>query len=143
MKKPSRPKAEIEPIHVPELLSAAGMCNFLGVLSPPAPVPHLRKLVDSVDRVAREVLQGRVNDAPRWEGIQFLTDFSAHAELLLAELARQHETLVAILTRAERMNRSVVWLSAAIRNRAETKFPSRVPQLLGARFWRPVNRRES
>jgi hypothetical protein len=142
LKKPFPPKSDIEPIHVEELLSAAGMCNFLGVLSPAEPVPHLRKLVESVDRVAREALGQPLHGASQWEGIHYLTGFSAHAELLLAELARQHETLLAILTRAQKMNRSAARLKAAVRCRSDARFRPGVPQYFGMPPWRPVNRRE-
>ena len=41
VRKRCQPKPEIEPIHVDELLGAAGMSGFLGVLEPPTDVPHL------------------------------------------------------------------------------------------------------
>jgi hypothetical protein len=44
-RKHSPRRAEVEPIHVDELLGAAGMNGFLGVLDPPEAVPHLRVLV--------------------------------------------------------------------------------------------------
>ena len=138
MKKPFRPKSEIKPIHVEELLSAAGMSHFLGVLSSPEPVPHLRRLVESVDRVAREALQGPVNDAPLWEGVELLSGFTEHAELLVAEMAKQQETLLAILTRAKTMNRSAAWLHAAIRCRSDAEFRSGISGFTRTPFCSPV-----
>ena len=49
--KPKRhkPKFKLESIHVDELLNAAGMSGFLGVLEPPQPAgPHLEKLASEM-----------------------------------------------------------------------------------------------
>ena len=43
-RKRSRLSADIDPIHVDELLSAAGMSGFVSVLEPPMPMPHLEVL---------------------------------------------------------------------------------------------------
>jgi len=83
IRKRSRPRWEIAPIHLEELLGAAGMSGFLGVLDPPAVGPHT---------------------VPRREGQDLLAWFSTQSELLFGQLERQEEALAAISQIAERMN---------------------------------------
>jgi len=85
--KRSRPKAEIEPIRVSELLTGAGMRGFLRVLEPPVAVPHLRQLavrapVSSSQELAEWLL--------------------ARTEALLRQLGGQQESLAAIAEVARR-----------------------------------------
>lgn len=48
-KRRHKPKFKLESIHVDELLNAAGMSGFLGVLEPPKPAaPHLKKLASEM-----------------------------------------------------------------------------------------------
>ena len=50
-KKRSRPKVELEPISMDEILAAPGMSGFVGILDPPEKVPHLQALVDDIKDV--------------------------------------------------------------------------------------------
>jgi hypothetical protein len=47
-KKKSRPKVELEPISMDEILAGAGMSGFVSILDPPEDVPHLQALVDDI-----------------------------------------------------------------------------------------------
>jgi hypothetical protein len=87
--KRSRPRAEIEPIRVSELLTGAGMRGFLSVLEPPAAVPHLREFA----------LQKTGFSSP--ELAQWL---SVRSEALLRQLGGQQEALAAIAEVARRTN---------------------------------------
>jgi hypothetical protein len=87
--KRSRPRAEIEPIRVSELLTGAGMRGFLSVLEPPAAVPHLREFA----------LQKTGFSSP--ELAQWL---SVRSEALLRQLGGQQESLAAIAEVARRTN---------------------------------------
>jgi len=55
-KRPRRPKARIEPIHVEELLDAPGMSGFLGVLGPPVRADHLQQLASGTSTVPPKAL---------------------------------------------------------------------------------------
>jgi len=100
MRKPSRrrsrPKANIEPIHVHELLNGAGMTGFLSVLAPPVHAPHLRQL-------------GVASD-----GEPFAWAYS-RLDAILAQARRQDEVLSAITEIARRIHRG----AARLRGRAE------------------------
>lgn len=104
-----RSKRGIEPIHIRELLSGAGMRGFLSVLDPPVPAPHLREL-------------GR--DQGSYESCaEPLTRLSARAEALLGRFARQEQALRLISEMAHRINGGAVALqrgtdSVCIRHRA-------------------------
>jgi hypothetical protein len=87
--KRSRPRADIEPIRVSELLTGAGMTGFLSVLDPPAAVPHLKELALPVRAYSSPELA-------QW--------FSARSEALLRQLGGQQETLAAIAKVARRTN---------------------------------------
>src|SRR5579871_2001023 len=89
----SRRRADLEPIHIRELLSGAGMRGFLSVLDPPVPAPHLREL-------------GRDGDScePEAAGADPLRGLSALAEALFGRLARQEQALRTISEVAHRIN---------------------------------------
>ena len=89
----SRPRAEIEPIHIPELLNGAGMTGFLSVLNPPVRAPHLQEL-----GAQREVRGGgeAAGDA--------LAGARERVVALLALVGRQEEGLKAIVEIANRIN---------------------------------------
>src|SRR5579864_4812067 len=91
---PSRPKADIEPIHVHELLNGAGMTGFLSVLDPPLHAPHLRPA-------------GMDSEPFVWA--------RARANALLAQVRRQDEVLNTITELARRINRG----ADKLRRRAE------------------------
>ncbi|HUI76416.1 MAG TPA: DUF2934 domain-containing protein [Bryobacteraceae bacterium] len=88
--KRSRPKAEIEPIRVSELLTGAGMRGFLSVLEPPVAVPHLRQLA------VRTPVFASPEELAEW--------LSARAEALLRRMGGQQEDLAAIAEIARRTN---------------------------------------
>ena len=95
----SRPRAGIEPIHIRELLSAAGMTGFLSVLNPPVPAPHLREL-------------GRapiLAEPPGGCG-ELWYALSSRADALLVWVGRQDELLRAITEVACRINSGAVRL---------------------------------
>jgi hypothetical protein len=94
--KRSRPKPEIQPIRVGELLTGAGMRGFLSVLEPPVAVPHLREFA----------LPSSVYSSP--ELMQWL---SARAEALLRRLGGQQDALAAIADVARRTNGAAERLS--------------------------------
>ena len=81
----SPPKPGIEPIHLDELLGAAGMSGFLGVLDPPANAPHLCDASANL-ALAQLSLQGR----------QLTVWFSNQVEALAGGLGRQQEQLYGI-----------------------------------------------
>ena len=87
--KRSRPKADIEPIRVSELLTGAGMTGFLSVLEPPAAVPHLRELA---------------LETPAFTSTELVQWLSARSEALLRQLGGQQEALTAIAEVARRTN---------------------------------------
>jgi len=111
MKKRSPPRAKIEPICVDELLTAAGMSGFLGVLDPPTPVPHLQQLAGQAARIspsrgASDRNQAHVDSGsvPLW--------FSSRVEGILGRLAGQQgilseisEVVGRVNAGAERLNR--------------------------------------
>jgi len=104
--KRSRPKAEIEPIRVGELLTGAGMRGFLSVLAPPVAVPHLHQLG------ARPV---------KFASPELVAWLSARAQALLERLGGQAESLAAIAEVARRTNGSAERLThAAERIRSRT-----------------------
>ena len=104
--KRSRPKAEIEPIRVGELLKGAGMRGFLSVLEPPVAVPHLRQLG------ARP---------PMFASPELVEWVSARAQALLERLGGQADSLAAIAEMARRTNGSAERLTrAAERIRSRT-----------------------
>ena len=88
---PSRPKADIEPIHLHELLNGAGMTGFLSVLAPPVHAPHLRQ-------------SGVAGDAE-----PFAWAYS-RVDAILAQARRQDEVLSAITEIARRINRGAARL---------------------------------
>jgi len=91
-----KPKADIEPIRVSELLTGAGMRGFLSVLEAPVAVPHLRELaVEARARSNPELSQ--------W--------FLARSEALLRQLGGQQESLAAIAEIARRTNGSAARLN--------------------------------
>ncbi len=100
-RKSSRLRVAIEPVRVEELVAAAGMSGFLGVLDPPASVPHLEKLA-----------KGRAFLRPETEGNQVLgldryelsPQLSLGVEHLRSLLERQQEALLEISNIAFRMN---------------------------------------
>jgi hypothetical protein len=87
--KRSRPKADIEPIRVSELLNGAGMRGFLSVLEPPVAVPHLREFAI---------------DVPAFASPQLVQWLSTRSEALLRQLGGQQEALTAIAEVARRTN---------------------------------------
>lgn len=87
--KRSRPKADIEPIRVSELLKGAGMTGFLAVLEPPVAVPHLREFA---------------LELPAFSSPQLVQWLSARSEALLQQLGGQQEALAAITEVARRTN---------------------------------------
>ena len=101
---PSRPKSSIEPIHIHELLTGAGMRGFLSVLDPPVPAPHLQEL-------------GRAGEVAGTasSGIEPLSRLSGRAEDWLHQLARQEQTLRMITEVAFRINSG----AAALQRHAE------------------------
>jgi len=106
-RKRSRP--EIAPIHVGELLAGPGMRGFLSVLDPPPAVPHLQK------PAAEPSLPGLADPGER-----FSLWLSAQAELLVRQLTRQQEGLLAITEVASRLSGGAQKLhrqTAAVRRR--------------------------
>jgi Protein of unknown function (DUF2934) len=87
--KRSRPRADIEPIRVSELLTGAGMTGFLSVLEPPAAVPHLKEFA--------------LQAAGFWSP-QLAQWLSVRSEALLRQLGGQQEALAAIAEVARRTN---------------------------------------
>ena len=87
--KRSRPKADIEPIRVSELLNGAGMRGFLSVLEPPVAVPHLREFAVPVSA---------------YHSPELVEWLSARSEALLRQLGGQQEALAAIAEVARRTN---------------------------------------
>ncbi len=89
----SRPKTNIEPIHLDELLRGAGMRGFLSVLDPPVPAPHLREL-------------GRGGDsgAAGMPGSEPLDRLATRMEALIGKLGRQDHALRTINEMAYRIN---------------------------------------
>ena len=94
--KRSRPRADIEPIRVSELLKGAGMTGFLSVLDPPVAVPHLKEF-------ALQVRAFSIPELTQW--------VSARSEALLRQLGGQQETLAAIAEVARRTNGAAERLS--------------------------------
>jgi len=102
-RKRSRLSADIDPIHVDELLSAAGMSGFLSVLDPPAPIPHLEAL-------ARTPEDGLAAALPR-HGEQLSEALARLAEVVLTRLRDREEALFRVSEIANRMNASAHRLS--------------------------------
>jgi len=88
----SRPEPSVEPIHLDELLGAAGMSGFLGVLDPPAVAPHLSgAFADLAVGILPE--QGR----------EVAIRFSNRIESAAGGLGRQQEMLYEVTAVARRM----------------------------------------
>jgi len=93
--KRSRPKPGLEPIHVDELMGAAGMSGFLGVLEPPPLAPHLA--VAGTDLAVAGLSE---------QGRQLAVWFSNRLESLVGGLRRQQELLHGVTEVARRMSAS-------------------------------------
>lgn len=102
-RKRSRLNADIEPIHVSELLNGAGMTGFLSVLAPPSSAPHLKELAE--EPAARQS-QAAGTEADRWVGAvpsELALRLSVQTDLLVRQLASQQETLLGIAEVARRL----------------------------------------
>jgi len=86
------PKPGIEPIHLDELLGGAGMSGFLGVLDPPAIMPHL------AGAFADLALAQQGKELAAW--------FCNRAEALVDGLGRQQESLFSVTEVARHMRGS-------------------------------------
>ena len=123
-----RPKAGIDPIHVHELLAAAGMSGFLGVLEPPVPLPHLQKLARGVSGVppGREAIDHRASGtvagaaaAPEESpAAGLLPEGQKLVEAFLKRLGSQDEALRGVSEVVRRMNGS----AERLRSQAERIF---------------------
>ena len=92
IRKRSPPRAEIEPIHIGELLAGAGMTGFLSVLDPPVRALHLQKIAQASKTPAAQ------------SGPELLHWFSQQAGALFVQLRRQQEALGTIAEVARRWN---------------------------------------
>jgi hypothetical protein len=103
-RKRSPRRAELEPIHVDELLGAAGMNGCLGVLDPPEPVPHLRVVLrqvrwdESAQAVERELRRRE----------ELLARFAEGAWRVNAAARKLNRRVQALLKRARRSRRGSV-----------------------------------
>jgi len=89
--KRSRPKPDIQPIHVSELLGGAGMTGFLSVLRPPVSAPHLRDPADEAAQTCEA-------------GVELFAWFSRRTNQLFAQLRSQQDALAAIGVAARHVN---------------------------------------
>jgi hypothetical protein len=85
----------LEPIHLDELMGAAGMSGFLGVLDPPAVAPHLS---DASADLALAALSEQGKRLAVW--------FSNRMESLVGGMGRQQELLYGVTEVARRMSAS-------------------------------------
>ena len=95
MRRRSQPRQEVEPIHLDELLGAAGMSGFLGVLDAPAVAPHMSDAFGDL-AVAGMSQQGK----------QLTVWFANQVESLVGSLGRQQELLYGVTEVARRMSGS-------------------------------------
>lgn len=82
-------------------MAGAGMSGFLGVLDPPAPVPHLEALVGGAPEVPADHRQLSL-----W--------LSSRLERISARVGRQHETLLEISNVTGRMNGAAAKLNLRV-----------------------------
>ena len=105
-RKRSRPKAGIQPIHVHELLSGAGMTGFLSVLQPRVAAPHLRQLTESAESGSEEPpaadAGAEAGAAPEFDLPDWISARAAHWSGLMS---RQENALAETVELADRIQR--------------------------------------